>query len=168
MNMKKILSLLALCAFGCFAAEVNLIPDAAGAAKFKTWYNPATSKITAANGIITIAANTDAKVNPYQKAQARATVKGAALQGKKFELSFKYRTEKLNGALQVAIREALPKSGIYHGVTLKKWDVSKEWKEYKKVFTTRKDAKELCLYIVGYYMKEGEKVELKDLKLIAK
>ena len=166
--MKKILSLLALCALGCFAAEVNLIPGADGTAKFKTWYNPASSKITAANGIITVSANTDAKVNPYQKAQARADVNGAAVQGKKFELSFKYRTEKLNGAVQVAVREVLPKSGIYHGIILKRWDVSKEWKEYKKVFTTRKDAKELTLYIVGYYMKADEKVELKDLKLIAK
>ena len=82
--------------------------------------------------------------------------------------TFKYRTEKLNGALQVAIREVYQKTGMYHGVYLKKWDVSKEWKEYKHEFTTRPDATELCLYIVGYYMKEGEKVELKDLKLIAK
>lgn len=166
--MKKILFLLACCAVSCFAAEVNLIPDANGAQKFKTWYNPAHAKITAANGIITITANTDPKYNGYQKAQALATVKGAAIQKKKFELSFKYRTEKLNGSLQVAIRHVFGKTGIYHGVVLKRWDVTKEWKEVKHVFTTRPDAKELCLYIVGRYMKEGEKVELKDLKLIAK
>lgn len=167
--MKKIFSLLALCALSCFAAEVNLIPDSAGAEKFKTWYNPPSSKITAADGVITITANAaDKKANAYQKAQARATLTGDALKSKKFELSFKYRTEKLNGALQVAVREVYQKTGMYHGVFLKKWDVSKEWKEYKHEFTTRPDATELCLYIVGYYMKEGEKVELKDLKLIAK
>lgn len=166
--MKKFLSMLALCTISCFAADVNLIPDADGSQKFKGWYNPAHAKITAANGVITITANTDKKYNGYQKAQALATVKGAAIQKKKFELSFKYRTEKLNGALQVAIRQAYAKTGSYHGVVLKKWDVSKDWKEYKTTFTTRPDAKELCLYIVGRYMKNGEKVELKDIKLIAK
>jgi hypothetical protein len=167
--MKKILLLLLACgAFSCFAADINLIPDADGAQKFKKWYNPPHAKITAANGIITITANTSAKVNPYQKAQALIPVKGAAIQNKKFELSFKYRTEKLDGALQVAIRMVSGKSGTYHGVTLKRWDVSKEWKEYKHVFSTRANTTELCLYIVGFYMKEGEKVELKDIKLIAK
>ena len=166
--MKKILSLLTLCTISCFAAGVNLIPDANGAQKFKNWYNPVHAKITAADGIITINANPDKKYNGYQKAQAVATVKGAAIQKKKFELSFKYRTEKLDGALQVAVRQAYGKTGSYHGVVLKKWDVSKDWKEYKTTFTTRPDAKELCLYIVGRYMKNGEKVELKDIKLIAK
>ena len=167
--MKKILLLLLACgAFSCFAADINLIPDADGAQKFKGWYNPSHAKITAANGIITITANTAPKVNPYQKAQALIPVKGGAIQNKKFELSFKYRTEKLDGALQVAIRMVSGKSGSYHGVTLKRWDVSKEWKECKVIFTTRKEAKELYLHIVGRYMKEGEKVEIKDLKVIEK
>ena len=166
--MKKFILLLVCSALSCFAADVNLIPDADGAKKFKTWYNPPHAKITAANGIITITANTAPKVNPYQKAQALIPAKGAAIQNKKFELSFKYRTEKLDGALQVAIRMVSGKSGVYEGVILKRWDVSKEWKEYKHVFTTRANTTELCLYIVGFYMKEGEKVELKDLKLAAR
>ena len=66
--MKKILSMLALCTISCFAADVNLIPDADGAQKFKGWYNPVHAKITAANGIITITANPDKKYNGYQKA----------------------------------------------------------------------------------------------------
>ena len=168
MKMKKILLLLACTAFSCFAADINLIPDADGAQKFKGWYNPPHAKITAKDGIITIAANTAPRVNPYQKAQAPIPVKGAAIQNKKFELSFKYRTEKLDGALQVAIRMVSGKSGVYQGPTLRRWDVSKEWKEYKHLFTTRANTTELCLYIVGFYMKEGEKVELKDIKLIAK
>ena len=73
-----------------------------------------------------------------------------------------------NGAVQVAIREGYGKSGNYYGAKLKKWDVSKEWKEYKHTFKTRKDTKELAFYIVGYYMKENEKVEIKDLKLVIK
>ena len=166
--MKKLSLLLALCAFSAFAAEVNLIPDADGKEKFKNWYNPASAQITAADGIITITANPDPKVNPYQKAQALIKLKGAAVQGKKFEFSFKYRTEKLTGALQLAIRESHKKAGIYHGHILKKWDASKEWKEMKYQFTTRKDAKELCFYLVGRYMKPGEKVQLKEIKLIAK
>ena len=162
-KMKKLLALLLFCAFSSYAAEVNLIP-----APFKGWWNPPASQITFANGIITITANPDAKANIYQKAQARLTVKGDAVKKKKFEFSFKYRTAKFSGALQLAIREVLSKGGIYHGFNLKKWDVSKEWKECKVTFTTRQDAKELNLYIVGRYMKEGEKVEIKDLKVIEK
>ena len=166
--MKKLSFLLALCVFSAFAAEVNLIPDAAGKEKFRGWYNPASAQITAADGIITITANPDPKVNPYQKAQAVIKLKGAAVQGKKFELSFKYRTGKLTGAVQLAIRETYQKTGVYHGHILKKWDVSNEWKEMKYHFTTRKDAKELCFYLVGRYMKAGEKVQLKEIRLIAK
>ena len=166
--MKKSLLLLAFCTVSVFASEVNLIPNADGKDNFKNWYKPASSNISAANGIITITANLAPKVNPYQKAQMTVALTGAAVQGKKFELSFKYRTEKLNGVLQVAVRESNQKSGIYHGVTLKRWDVSREWKEKKYVFTTAKDAKVLCFYLVGRYMKSGEKVELKDIKLIAK
>ena len=160
--MKKLFTLLAFCTVSCFAAEVNLIPE-----PFKNWWNPPASKITAADGIITITANPDAKANIYQKAQARLAAKEADVPNKKFEFSFKYRTSKFSGALQLAIRQVLSKGGTYHGFNLKKWDVSKEWKECKIVFTTRKDAKELYLYVVGRYMKEGEKVEIKDLKLIA-
>ena len=74
--MKKLSLLLALCAFSAFAAEVNLIPDADGKEKFKNWYNPASAQITAADGIITITANPDPKVNHYQKAQALIKLKG--------------------------------------------------------------------------------------------
>ena len=161
--MKKLFALLAFCTVSCFAAEVNLIPE-----PFKGWWNPPVSKITFADGILTITANPDAKANIYQKTQARLAVKGADVQNKKFEFSFKYRTSKFSRALQAAIRQVLNKGGIYHGFNLKKWDVSKDWKECKVVFTTRKDAKELHLYLVGRYMKEGEKVEIKDLKLIAR
>lgn len=164
--MKKLLLLLAFCAVSTFAAEVpNLIP-----VPFKAgWWNPAASKITvAADGVITITANTDPKVNSYQKAQGRVALKGAALQNKKFEFSFKYRTAKFSGALQMAVRQIYAKTGNYYGFNLKKWDASKEWKECKTVFTTRKDARELNIYIVGRYMQEGEKVEIKDLKLVAK
>ena len=161
--MKKLFTLLAFCALSTFAAEVNLIPE-----PVKGWWNPPASKITAANGIITITANPDAQANIYQKAQARLPLKGAAVQSKKFEFSFKYRTAKFSGALQVAIRQALAKGGTYHGFNLKKWDVSKEWKECKVIFTTRKETRELSLYIVGRYMKAGETVDIKDLKLIEK
>ena len=167
--MKNIVSLLALvCAFACIAEEINLIPNPAGAENFKTWYNPAHARITAAAGVITIAANPDPKANAYQKAQVTLSGKGADIQEKKFELSFKYRTEKLDGSLQVAVREAFGRSSAYHGKILKKWDVSREWQEAKYLFTTRKDASVLQLYIVGRYMKPGEKVELKDLKVVAR
>lgn len=162
--MKKFFALLFLAAFSAFGAEVNLIP-----APFKGWYNPPTSQIRIADGIITVTANMTPKFNRYQKAQVRLPLKGAAIQNKKFELSFKYRTAKLNGALQVAVREAFGKNkSSYHGPMLKRWDISKEWKEFKRTFTTRKDCYELCLYIVGYYMKTGEKVEIKDLKVTLK
>ena len=146
-----------------YAAEINL-------STLAKWYNPPSSKVTiGADGLVTIIANTaDRKANGYQKAQAILPLKAEEIQAKPMELSFKYRTEKLNGAVQIALREAICKGGSYHGKTLKRWDVSKDWKEYKTTFTTRPDAKELCLYIVGRYMKNGEKVELKDIKLIAK
>ena len=166
--MKRIGSLLLLCAFACFAEEVNLIPDPCGAAKFKKWYNPPTARITAADGIITVTANPDPKFSSYQKAQVAIPGKGAEIQGKKFELSFKYRTKKLDGSLQVAVREGAGKTGIYHGPRLKRWDVSEDWKEVRHPFTVRKTADSLSFYIVGAFMKEGEKVELKDLKLVAR
>lgn len=146
-----------------YAAEINL-------STLAKWYNPPSSKVTiGADGLVTIIANTaDRKANGYQKAQAILPLKAEEIQAKTMELSFKYRTEKLNGAVQVAIREGCGKIGNYHGAKLKKWDVSKEWKEYKHTFKTRKDTKELAFYIVGYYMKENEKVEIKDLKLVIK
>lgn len=158
------MTLLCLLALSTFVCGRDLIP-----APFKGWYNPPASKVTAANGIITITANMSPKINRYQKAQVSLPLKGAALQNKKLELSFKYRTAKLNGALQVAVREAFgKKSSMYHGANLKRWDVSKDWKEYKYTFTTRKDASNLSLYIVGSFMKNGEKVEIKDLKLVVR
>ena len=159
--MKKLIALLVLASVGCFGAEANLIP-----APFQKWYNPATAQVTFANGIYTITANTVPKYNGYQKAQVNIPLKGSAIQNKKLTLSFKYRTARLNGALQIAVREAFGKNySTYHGAQLKRWDVSPEWKEYKHTFTTRKDAALLSFYIVGYYMKAGEKVELKDLKV---
>ena len=167
--MKNIVLLLALvCAFACVAEEINLIPNPSGAEHFKKWYNPPHARITAADGVITIAANPDPKANAYQKAQITLSGKGVDIQEKKFELSFKYRTEKLDGSLQIAVREAFGKNSSYHGKILKKWDVSKEWKEVRYLFTTRKDASGLQLYIVGRYMKPGEKVELKELKVVAR
>ena len=160
--MKKVFCLLLLCAGACFGAEVNLIP-----APFKGWYNPEKARVKVDSGILTITANPDPKVNGYQKAQTEIPLKGSALKGKKFELSFKYRTGKLYGAVQIAIRQAYGKGGSYHGKKLTRWDVSKEWKEVKHSFSTRCDTKTLGFYLVGYYMKEGEKVEIKDLKLTA-
>ena len=159
--MKSFIAFLILCvSLVSSGTEINL-------AALKKWYNPPKAKITiGADGLVTVTANTaDRKANCYQKAQAILPLKAAEIQAKTMELSFKYRTEKLNGAVQVAIREAYGKSGSYYGAKLKKWDVSKEWKEYKHTFKTRKEAKELALYIVGCYMKENEKVEIKDLKL---
>ena len=160
-NMKKIIALLVLASVSCFGAEANLIP-----APFRAWYNPATAQVTFADGIYTITANTNPKFNGYQKAQVNIPLKGSAMQNKKMTLSFKYRTARLNGALQVAVREAFGKNySTYHGARLRRWDASPEWKEYKHTFTTRKDTTLLSFYIVGYYMKAGEKVELKDLKV---
>lgn len=167
--MKNIVSLLALvCAFASIAEEINHIPNPSGAENFKMWYNPAHARITAADGILTIAANPDPKYNAYQKAQITLSGKGADVQGRKFELSFKYRAEKLEGSLQVAVREVFSKGGRYHGKVLKKWDAPGEWKEVRHVFTTRGDASGLQLYIVGRYMKPGDKVEMKDLKVAAR
>lgn len=161
--MKKILSLLTLCAVSCFAAEVNLIPDPV---KLRNWSNPPSARISAAGGIITILPNLQTKnANTCQRAYVKLSAEAAAIRGKKFELSFKYRTEKLNGALQVTLRQTYGKTGSFHGVSLKKWHLSKEWKEVKVAFSARKDAKELYLYVIGRYMKEGDKVELKDLKV---
>lgn len=164
--MKILATLLIAGAFALGAADTNLIPDPAGAKGFKGWFNPA--RITASDGIITMTANTDPKINAYQKAQVRISLKGKEMQNRKLELSFKYRTQKLQGSFQAAVREAYGKGATYHGVTLKRWDVSKEWKSCKYTFTTRKNTSDLAFYLVGRYMKKGEKVELKDLKLIAK
>ena len=68
----------------------------------------------------------------------------------------------------MTVREAFGSRGNYHGVILKRWDVSKDWKEARHTFTVRKDASELAVYIAGRYMKAGEKVEIKDLKVVAK
>ena len=159
--MKKLFAFLFLLSFVCCAEETNLIP-----APFKGWYRRASAQLTFADGIYTITANTDPKVNGFQRSMVMIPLKGASLQNRKFELSFKYRTAKLNGGLQVLVRETFGKRGIYHGASLKRWDVSPEWKEFKCTFTTRSDAEALGLYIAGRYMKGGEKVELKDLKLI--
>ena len=164
---KTIIALLTFCISACFAGEANLIVDPTGANKFKNWFNPPTAKITSADGIITITDNPDPKFNGYQKASQSLKLKAEEIQGKKFELSFKYRTAKLNGSLQVAVREAFGKTSFYHGPVLKKWDVSPDWKEMKCTFTPRKEAFNLTVYIVGSYMKPGEKVEIKDLKVVA-
>lgn len=159
--MKQILLLLTFAAFCCSAAD-NLIP-----APFKRWSNRERGKVSFEKGIVTITANTDPKVNGYQKTQVELPF-SKEMRGKKFELSFKYRTEKLNGAMQIAVRQAFAKGGSYHGLVLKKWDITKDWKEFRHTFTVRNDARRLMLYLVGSYMKAGEKVELKDLKVIAK
>jgi len=166
--MKSFLAAALFCAVLCPGAEVNLIPNPTGAENFKGWYRVPGSGITAADGVITVTANPAPKVNPFQKAQCALKLKPAEIQGKKFEISFKYRTEKLDGSAQVTVREAFGNRGNYHGKILKRWDVSKEWKEVKCPFTVRKDASELAVYIAGRYMKAGEKVEIKDLKVIAK
>ena len=166
--MKKFLVAAVFCAVICSGAEVNLIPNPTGADNFKGWYRVPGSGITAADGVITVTANPAPKVNAFQKAQCPLKLKGGEIQGKKFEISFKYRTEKLDGSVQVTVREAFGNRGNYHGVILKRWDVSKEWKEARHTFTVRKDASELAVYIAGRYMKAGEKVEIKDLKVVAK
>lgn len=166
--MKKFLVTAVFCAVLCSGAEVNLVPNPTGADNFKGWYRVPGSGITAADGVITVTANPAPKVNAFQKAQCSLKLKGGEIQGKKFEISFKYRTEKLDGSVQVTVREAFGNRGNYHGVILKRWDVSKEWKEARHTFTVRKDASELAVYIAGRYMKAGEKVEIKDLKIVAK
>ena len=166
--MKQILVAAVFCAVLCSGAEVNLIPNPTGADNFKGWYRVPGSGITAADGVITVTANPAPKVNAFQKAQCSLKLKSGEIQGKKFEISFKYRTEKLDGSVQVTVREAFGNRGNYHGVILKRWDVSKEWKEASHTFTVRKDASELAVYVAGRYMKAGEKVEIKDLKVVAK
>ena len=166
--MKTFLAAAIFCAVLCSGAEVNLIPNPAGADNFKGWYRVPGSGITAADGVITVTANPAPKVNAFQKGQHKLNLKPGEIQGKKFEISFKYRTEKLDGSVQVTVREAFGNRGNYHGKILKRWDVSKEWKEARHTFTTRKDASSLWLYVAGRYMKPGEKVEIKDLKVVAK
>ncbi|MBQ7696560.1 MAG: hypothetical protein IJT50_15715 [Lentisphaeria bacterium] len=166
--MKTFLAAAIFCAVLCSGAEVNLIPNPAGADNFKGWYRVPGSGVTAADGVITVTANPDPKVNPFQKAQCALKLKSEEIQGKKFEISFKYRTEKLDGSVQVTVREAFGSRGNYHGKILKRWDVSKDWKEARHTFTVRKDASGLAVYIAGRYMKAGEKVEIKDLKVVAK
>ena len=166
--MKKFLVAAVFCAVICSGAEVNLVPNPTGTDNFKGWYRVPGSGITAADGVITVTANTAPKVNAFQKGQHMLKLKPEEIQGKKFEISFKYRTEKLDGSVQVTVREAFGNRGNYHGVILKRWDVSKAWKEARHTFTVRKDASSLCLYVAGRYMKAGEKVEIKDLKVVAK
>jgi hypothetical protein len=162
--MKSFIAFLILCvSLVSSGREINL-------AALQKWYNPASSKVKiASDGVITVTANTaDRRANGYQKAQSVLPLKASEISGKTIELSFKYRTEKLDGAVQIALRETSGKGGTYHGKTLKRWDVSKDWKACRHTFKTRKEIKELCLYIVGSYMKENEKVEIKDLKLTIK
>ena len=166
--MKKFLVTALFCAGLCFGSEVNLIPNPTGADNFKGWYRVPGSGVTAADGVITVTANPAPKVNAFQKAQCALKLKPEEIRGKKFEISFKYRTEKLDGSVQVTVREAFGSRGNYHGVILKRWDVSKDWKEARHTFTVRKDASELAVYVAGRYMKAGEKVEIKDLKVVAK
>ncbi len=165
--MKKFLVAAIFCAGLCFGAEVNLIPNPAGADNFKGWYRVPGSGVTAADGVITVTANTAPRVNAFQKAQCSLKLKPEEIRGKKFEISFKYRTEKLDGSVQVTVREAFGNRGNYHGKILKRWDVSKDWKEVRCPFTVRKDASELAVYVAGRYMKAGEKVEIKDLKVVS-
>ena len=166
--MKKFLVTAIFCAVLCSGAEVNLIPNPAGADNFKGWYRVPGSGVTAADGVITVTANPAPRVNAFQKAQCSLKLKPEEIRGKKFEISFKYRTEKLDGSVQVTVREAFGSRGNYHGKILKRWDVSKDWKEVRCPFTVRKDASSIAVYVAGRYMKPGEKVEIKDLKVVAK
>ena len=161
--MKRTLFFLLLGALSLAGAETNLLP-----APFRKWYLSPGGRITAAGGIITLAGHAPGKVMAYQKAQVLIPLKGEALQGKKIELSFKYRAPKLEGAVQVALRQLRGKEASYHGLRLRKWDVSSEWQERKHTFTTGKNATHLYLYLVGYYLDQDDKFEIRDLKVTIK
>ena len=157
---KSLLLLLFLAALSLAGADANLVP-----APFKGWYISPGGNITAAGEIITISGKTNAKAKAYQKAQVLIPFKVGDLPGKRVELSFKYRAPKLGGAVQVALRQVSGKEGTYHGFRLRKWDTSPDWQERKHTFTTGKNARQLYFYLVGFFLDEDDKLEIKDLKV---
>ena len=166
MKVKLLLTCVCLTALAAVAQQ-NLLRNPAGDNNFREFFKIKNANITSENGVISCRGNADKAVNVYQKIQQHIILPDKGMQNKTFVLTFKARSPKLFGNCMVAVREAWDKDkSTYHGVVFKRFDITPEWKEYSKEFTTHDTTSDLSFYIVASYLSEDSLVEIKDITII--
>ncbi|MBP5639905.1 MAG: hypothetical protein J6X55_10530 [Victivallales bacterium] len=151
------------------SAQQNLLHNPTGDNNFKEFFKVKGSNIKSVDGIISCRGNSDASINAYQKIQQHITPADKKSQNKTFILSFKARSPKLVGKCQVAVREAWDKDkSTYHGFQFRRFDITPEWRDYSKEFTTHDTTTDLSFYLVASYMSEDSLFEVKDIIITQK
>jgi len=165
--MKNVLIAI-VCFAACFAfAQQNILYNPTGDNNFKGFFKIRNANIASADGVISCRGNADAQVNAYQKIQQHIEPADKQIKNKTFVLSFKARSAKLIGNCQVAVREAWDKDkSTYHGFVFKRFDITPEWQEYSKTFTTHDTTTDLSFYLVASYMATDSLFEVKDISII--
>jgi len=156
-----------VCLVACAAvAQQNLLRNPTGDNNFKEFFKVKNSNITSADGVISCRGNADKAVNAYQKIQQHIEPADKKIQNKTFVLTFKARSPKLLGNCQVAVREAWDKDrATYHGFAFKRFEITPDWQEYSKEFTTHDTTSDLAFYLVASYMSEDSLFEVKDITI---
>ena len=148
-------------------AQQNLLQNPTGDNNFKGFFKIKNACIYSTDGVISCRGNADAQVNAYQKIQQHIEPADNQIKNKTFVLSFKARSAKLIGNCQVAVRESWDKDkSIYHGFVFKRFDITPEWQEYSKTFTTHDTTTDLSFYLVASYMATDSLFEVKDISII--
>ena len=166
--MKAKLLLTCVCLVACAAvAQQNILRNPTGDNNFKEFFKVKNSNITSENGVISCRGNADKAVNVYQKIQQHIEPADRQIQNRTFVLTFKARSPKLFGNCMIAVREAWDTDrSFYHGFVFKRFEITPEWKEYSKEFTTHDTTRDLSFYVVASYLSEDSLVEIKDITII--